>query len=410
MNSSNIQKATTCHAGNRDAYQLSIALHESGLLDSLITDFYTPDFLRKYIHRRYNPLLPSSKVTSLWGNFVYQKVLKGKYVVSDARLSKYAAKHAIAHSSHLFLSSYTAYEAFSRIKSNDLKNQCLLFQLHPHPLSVRKIFEEEIELVPIARDSILGELEMNQDQHVLDRLIGESSIADACVVASSFTKESLVQNNIPSNKITVVPYGVDASLFPQKKKYNSVNGSLNILFVGQMIQRKGLYYLLEAVKKLNSPNINLTIVGRGTIDQNLLNNYISASNINTKINLSHADLVNELHKNDVLVFPSLVEGFGQVILEAMSSGLPVICTPNTAGRDLFLSGDEGIIIPIRSIDALADKIEWCIQNKGKLSDMGRIAMETAKKFTWEKFRSGIREFYIKKTLLHSAEGNILFES
>lgn len=397
MSSNNFQKAITCHAGNRDAYQLSIALNEEGLLETLVTDFYTPDFLRKYINKRYNPLLPSDKVTSLWTNFIYQQMLKGNYAVSDARLSEYTATHAIAHSSHLFLSSYTAYEAFLRIRNNGLKNLCLLFQLHPHPLSVKKLFEEEVALVPVARDSILGELEMNQDQQVLNRLIGESLLADACVVASSFTKETLVENNIPSDKITVVPYGVDAARFPQKEKYNSANGSLNILFVGQMIQRKGLYYLLEAVKRLNSPNINLTIVGRGTIDQNLLNNYTSASNINIKISLSQSDLINEFHKNDVLIFPSLVEGFGQVILEAMSCGLPVICTPNTAGRDLFLSGDEGIIIPIRSIDALADKIEWCVQNKGKLSDMGNIAMDTAKRFTWEKFREEIREFYFKKT-------------
>ena len=108
--------------------------------------------------------------------------------------------------------------------------------------------------------------------------------------------------------------------------------------------------------------------------------------------------MNEFHKNDVLIFPSLVEGFGQVILEAMSSGLPVICTPNTAGRDLFLTGDEGIIVPIRSVDALVQKIEWCMANKSELSEMGRIALETAKSFTWEKFRKEIRDFYVDKTI------------
>jgi glycosyltransferase involved in cell wall biosynthesis len=398
MKISKPKQAVTCHAGNRDSYQLSVALYEEDLLDSLITDFYTPDFARGLTDKRYNNGLHSSKVTSLWGNLVYQKILKGSFAVSDARLSNYAAKRAIKNDSNLFLSSYTAYEAFCKIKDERLENKCLLFQLHPHPLSIRKIFEEEIRLVPVAKDSILGELEMNQDHHVLDRLLGESILADACVVASSFTKETLVENSIPNNKITVVPYGVDSSKFPLKQVYNSVNGSLNIIFVGQMIQRKGLFYLLEAIKKLNSPNVNLTIVGRGSIDYNLLKNYSSASNIHIKINVSHAELVNEFHKNDVLIFPSLVEGFGQVILEAMSSGLPVICTPNTAGRDLFLTGDEGIIVPIRSVDALVQKIEWCMANKSELSEMGRIALETAKSFTWEKFRKEIRDFYVDKTI------------
>jgi glycosyltransferase involved in cell wall biosynthesis len=398
MKISNPKHAVTCHAGNRDSYQLSVALNEKALLDTLITDFYTPDFLRQYIHKRFNSNLPSKKVVNLWGNFIYQKFLNGSYAVSDASLSRYAAKRAIKRNSHLFLSSYTAYEAFNRIKNERLDNKCLLFQLHPHPVSVRKIFEEEVELVPIAKASILGELEMNQDKHVLDRLIGESQLADACVVASTFTKETLMLNDIPESKITVIPYGVDSNKFPQKETYNMANGTLNIVFVGQMIQRKGLYYLLEAVKKLNSPSINLTIIGRGSIDYNLLNNYSSITNIKVKINLNHSDLVKEFHSNDVLIFPSLVEGFGQVILEAMSSGLPVICTPNTAGRDLFFTGNEGIIVPIRSIDALAEKIEWCLLNKKTLADMGRVAAKTSGTFTWEIFRKKISEFYIEKCL------------
>jgi glycosyltransferase involved in cell wall biosynthesis len=87
-----------------------------------------------------------------------------------------------------------------------------------------------------------------------------------------------------------------------------------------------------------------------------------------------------------------------VILEAMSTGLPVICTSNTAGRDLFLTGDEGVIVPIRSIDALVDQIEWCIGNKRKLAEMGKIAAETAHTFSWEKFRNGIRESYINNAI------------
>ena len=75
MSSKNIRKAITCHAGNRDAYQLSAALHEDALLDSLITDFYTPDFAWGLTDKRYNNGLPSSKVTSLWGNLLYQKIL-----------------------------------------------------------------------------------------------------------------------------------------------------------------------------------------------------------------------------------------------------------------------------------------------------------------------------------------------
>ena len=401
----NVKKCITCHAGNRDAYQLSLALYENNLLDTLITDFYTPDFARHLLNKRYNKNLPSRKVISLWGNVIGQKLFKVSYAVSDARLSDYAVKKALQKHSHLFLSSYTAYEAFKIIKSQGLKNRCLLFQLHPHPLSIRKIFEEEIFLVPLAKDSLLGELEMNEDETVRNRLISESILADSCVVASSFTKETLIENGIPAHKITVIPYGVDALQFPAKKEYSPDNGCLNLIFVGQMIQRKGLYYLLEAVVRLNNPKVILTIVGRGSRDQNLLDNYKSSPNIQIKTNLSHSELVKEFHSSDVLIFPSLVEGFGQVILEAMSSGLPVICTPNTAGRDLFTSGKEGMIVPIRDIDVLIAKIEWCRNNKVELGDMGREAARTARIFTWNKFRASIVDFYRSKTADSTMVGN-----
>jgi glycosyltransferase involved in cell wall biosynthesis len=388
-----IKKAVTCHSGNRDSYELSLALCENNLLDKLITDFYAPDYTRKFIDKRFNSNLSSNQVISLWSNFILNKLLRTPYILTDKRLSIFAANRALKNNSNLFLSSYTAYEAFSLIKNNGADIKCLLFQLHPHPQSIRNIFQEEIKLVPIAKDSLLGELEMSKNEQVQIRLVNESNLADKCVVASSFTKETLIENGIPESKITVVPYGVDTLKFPEKYIYNHINGQLNIIFVGQMIQRKGLYYLLEAVKLLNNKNVTLTIVGRGSIDYRLIDSYKNYANILIKYNLSHSQLVSELHTSDVMILPSLVEGFGQVILEAMSTGLPVICTPNTAGRDLFISGIEGIVVPIRNIHELANKIDWCCNNKKELEIMGREAAKTARKFTWEKFRAGISNFY-----------------
>lgn len=390
-----IRKCVTCHAGSRDSYALSVALQECNLLDCLVTDFYTPDIACAFYGKRHHTGLPSSKVVSLWSTVLYQKLFHQPFHVTDSILSKYALKTALHNRSNLFLCSYTASEAFSAVKKQGLENLCLLFQLHPHPSSIKKILEEEIRLVPIASDSILGEIEMDENSLVVKRLIEESCLADRCVVASSFTKETLMENGVREDTIKVIPYGVDSIRFPKKTSYNLRKDNLNVIFLGQMIQRKGLYYLLEAIKSLRSKSITLTIVGRGSIDHKLLAAYSSELNINVRINLSHSDLINELHMNDVLVFPSLIEGFGHVILEAMSAGIPVICTPNTAGRDVFLTGKEGFIVPIRSSEILAEKIEWCLDHKKELQDMGVQAAETARDFTWDKFRKDVRQFYVE---------------
>jgi glycosyltransferase involved in cell wall biosynthesis len=388
-----LKKVVTCHAGGRDSYQLSIAFQEQGLLQCLVTDLFLPPFLGKKIHKRYTSNLPHNKVENTFLNFFRQKLLKTSFTITDQILTNKALNLGLKNDSSFFLYSYTAHAAFEYLKRKKLNNKCFLFQLHPHPLSIKSLLTDELLSVPNARDSIMKEPEMYLNDEQLERLNGESILADQIIVASSYTKQTLIDNNVSPEKISIIPYGVDSNSFQHKLKYDEHNGYIKLVFVGQMIQRKGLIYLFEAIKILNSKNIELTLIGRGVIDIALINEYKKYFNINIKINISRKELVNELHLSDLLVFPSLVEGFGHVILEAMSIGLPVLCTSNTAGPDLFVNGDEGILVPIRSAEAIAEKIDYFINHKKELAHMGLSASKTAKIFTWEKFRHEIVDLY-----------------
>lgn len=386
-------KAVTCHAGARDAYQLSIALEKAGLLECLVTDLFLPPFIGNRFRKKYTEELPYNKVKNTYSNLISQKVFKQPYAFTDKILTNRALKQALKHDVNLFLYSYTAFDAFEYIKQNHLTNQCFLFQLHPHPLSIRRLLTEELYLAHHAIESLMKEPEMSLNDAQIQMLSDESHFADHVIVASTYTKQTLIENKVEPNKITIIPYGVEASRFSLKTSYDEHNGKIKLVFVGQMIQRKGLGYLLEALKLLNSKNIELTLIGRGVIDTHLINEYKKYIDITVKINLSHNELVNEFHANDLFVFPSLVEGFGHVILEAMSAGLPVLCTPNTAGPDVFIHGTEGVIVPIRNAAAIAEKIEYFIHHKKELASMGISAGQTARAFTWEKFRDSIVQFY-----------------
>lgn len=389
----NYKKAVTCHGGARDAYQLSIALEKAGLLECLVTDLFLPPFIGRKVRKKYTPELPYSKVKNTYSNLIRQKVFKQPYSVTDQILTNRALKEALKQDANLFLYSYTALDAFEYIKQHHLTNQCFLFQLHPHPLSIRALLTQELSLAPNAKESLMKEPEMYLDQVQMKQLNDESLLADHVIVASTYTKQTLIENKVSPEKITIIPYGVEASRFSLKPSYNEQNGKIKLVFVGQMIQRKGLGYLFEALKLLNSKNIELTLIGRGVIDTNLINEYKKYIDMTVKINPTHDELVNELHAHDMLVFPSLVEGFGHVILEAMSAGLPVLCTPHTAGPDVFIKGTEGVIVPIRNAEAIAQKIEYFIHHKKELASMGVSAGQTARAFTWEKFRDGIVQFY-----------------
>jgi glycosyltransferase involved in cell wall biosynthesis len=89
---------------------------------------------------------------------------------------------------------------------------------------------------------------------------------------------------------------------------------------------------------------------------------------------------------DLFVFPSLAEGFGLVIGEAMSCGVPVLTTTNTGGPELITDGREGWCVPAHDAGALAERIEWAYSNRDELYEMGRRARSRAEQWTWADYR------------------------
>jgi glycosyltransferase involved in cell wall biosynthesis len=197
----------------------------------------------------------------------------------------------------------------------------------------------------------------------------------------------------------VVPYGVDPTDFPMRPFSRPSGGPLEILFIGSMIQRKGLCDLLEAMRLVRSRHIRLTLAGRGFIDRDLLAHY---RDIDMTICESPrlADLVSLMHRSDLFVLPSLVEGFAHVIAEAMCTGLPVLATPHTCAPDFVQDGVEGWIVPIRSPVAIADALTKAAGNRAALAAMGNAASIRARSLTWLKFREGIAAAY-RSMLGHS---------
>jgi glycosyltransferase involved in cell wall biosynthesis len=254
------------------------------------------------------------------------------------------------------------------------------------------MFIEEAQLVPYAKASLMMEHEYSLPDAEFEDLAHEPKLANGWVTTSSYTARTLYENGVPHHCVHVVPYGVDSTSYPKRMEPPLQDKPLTVIFVGTLSQRKGLSYLLDAVRYLNSQNIRVLLCGRGRVDEHLLEQYKDLS-LEIKTNLSHAQLIQELYKSDVFVLPSLVEGFAHVILEAMSCGLPIIATTNTCAPDVVDDGAQGFIIPIRDAQAIADRLSWCIEHRAELGSMGDAAAERARQFTWERFRKGVREAY-----------------
>jgi glycosyltransferase involved in cell wall biosynthesis len=178
----------------------------------------------------------------------------------------------------------------------------------------------------------------------------------------------------------VIPYG---SPQPVGQINSLANKKLRVLFVGGLSQRKGLSYLLNAANLLQD-KISLTIIGSriakcAPLDSALeKHRYIPS--------LPHQDILKEMDQHDVFVFPSLFEGFGLVILEAMARGIPVITTTHTAGPDVITDGLDGYIVPIRSAVAIAEKLELLANDREHLNRLKTAALVKAKQFSWDQYQ------------------------
>jgi len=86
---------------------------------------------------------------------------------------------------------------------------------------------------------------------------------------------------------------------------------------------------------------------------------------------------------DVFCLPSIVEGRALVMQEAMSQGLPLLITPNTGGEDLVISGETGFLVPIRSPEQIADRLNWYLEHRQETKEMGSKAKAHAANYTWK---------------------------
>jgi glycosyltransferase involved in cell wall biosynthesis len=247
-----------------------------------------------------------------------------------------------------------------------------------------EIAEQERALCPEWAATLTG---VNNSAAKLKRKDREIGGAEAIVVASSFTAKTLEKYPQPlAARVFVVPYGAP-ELGPARGETRR-DQPLRLLFVGLLSQRKGIGYLMSALEHLAVP-WTLTLVGQPIARPAAME---KALNENRWIPTApHEEVLRLMRAHDVLVFPSLFEGFGLVLLEAMAQGMVVIATPHTAAPDLFADGDGGFVVPIRSADAIAERLTQLGEDRALLAAMSAQAQAVAARWNWKRYRDGLME-------------------
>jgi glycosyltransferase involved in cell wall biosynthesis len=199
----------------------------------------------------------------------------------------------------------------------------------------------------------------------------EYDLCDKIVVLSSVARRSFEKFGYGHKAVSVWP-GVDHVYFAPPAR--SARPSLfRVCYVGRVELAKGVGYLLEAWNRLGLLRAALLLIGDIKPEMNsLLKRYAGAS-VRLVGALPQKCVATQYHQSNVLAFPSVNEGMGMALLEAMASGLPIIGTDRTGAPDLITHGKEGFVVPARNIDALAEAILWCYRHPDETAAMGRAA-------------------------------------
>jgi starch synthase len=199
----------------------------------------------------------------------------------------------------------------------------------------------------------------------------EYELSDRIIVLSSVARRSFEQLGYAQKTVVLWP-GVD-HLFFTPRSDASPTPLFRACYVGRVEVAKGVGYLLEAWKRLGLAGAELLLIGEIRREtEPLLKRYADAS-IKLLGALPPSEVTKCYRQSSVFVFPSANEGLGMVLLEAMSSGLPVIATDKTGAPDLVTEGGDGFVVSARNVDALAERMLWCYQHRQEIGVMGRAA-------------------------------------
>lgn len=209
---------------------------------------------------------------------------------------------------------------------------------------------------------------------MLSILVNKKVIAISQSVKNSLIKYELV----PPGKIYVLPNCIDYQIFNKVTEFRSKSTEKQIIIgtVGRLERQKGTKYLLMAMKiiLLDNPNVKLEIIGEGSLLDEL-------KKISCKLHISNSvnffgkfvDVKPFYNRMDIFVLPSIYEGFGIVLLEAMATGVPVVATNVDGIKEVIIDMNNGILVPARNPKAIADAVIRIINDsdlRKKLIDEG----------------------------------------
>lgn len=386
--------------GAREHYAVPRVLHQRGQLSALYTDFWAGPLTRRLsravradavrsLGARFHPDLSDAPVLSWNGLSLWWEVLLRRRRKADAAYGSYlgfieVGRHFATRTRSLLerQSRQTGDPIFFGYDTGALEPLewcrengffCVVNQMDPNRVEVELVRAEEKNWPGWSR------LPVEVPEEYFQRREREWKAADRVLVNSDFCREALVEQGVAPEKIVVVPlcYEADPGAVGGTVRTYAPLRPLRILFLGQVIVRKGIQYLMQAARLLEQENIQFDVVGPVGITPEAANSAPKNLVFHGRATRDQAELW--YRQSDVFVLPTLSDGFALTQIEAMANGLPVVATPN-CGR-VVEDGVNGFVVPARNAERLAAAFMRYLQDPEMLEHQSKAALARAGQFS-----------------------------
>lgn len=395
------------HPGKQHSFQTATAMEKKGILQYYVTSVYNKQGsitslilkiakgdLRKKLSTRFCPSISEDKV----------KQINEGFVIITLFLNRFPLLNYFTENWNFFVESlfYKKLMKFVKKKKPDaiiIYNGSANKHLEElNGTNIVKIMDMSIAKREYIHDILqkeideTGRVEIRRmhmsywNEKMIKNDMEGCTMVDYFLVPSHFVESSLLSNGISNEKIKLVPYGVDIKMFSHKERKRK-DDILRLIYVGNISYRKGSHRLLQVISKLDSVELFLA----GTYDKNssLYTDYSDVKNIHF-MGFITRDKLNDLYNQcDVFVLPSLCEGMAMVGLEAMATGLPLLCTYYSGVNDVVKNGINGFVYNANKNDELKHYIVWFQKNMDKIPSMSKHARETSLRYSWDIYQENV---------------------
>jgi len=222
---------------------------------------------------------------------------------------------------------------------------------------------------------------------------------DAITCASAYVRDGLIAQGIAAERIHVNPYPVDLRHFPAVERPPRT-GPVTVGFVGRVNLRKGTPYFFQVARRFAPQKVKFVMIGPVDIAPAAVEKQRGAVELAGPV--ARSEIPAWLSRFDIFLFPSTCEGSAGAGSEAMATGLPVICSPNSGAA--IRDGSDGFLRPYHDVDALAACVEQLVASPQLRREIGARAAQAAREWSIQRFSAALGQI-IRGVLTRKAGGN-----